>query len=127
MIKGAITFEANADVEGKRLVKMNGAKVEHSTETATDDCVGVTKYPVTEGSDVAVDTLNTDGSLDVTAAGEIEAGADIYQAAAGKVQALPVGAGTYRKVGVAIESAAADGDVIGFIPCLGNVTTTVSD
>lgn len=127
MIQGPITFEAYAAVEGKRLVKMNGDEVEHCTATSTDNAIGITKYAAKIDTDVAVDTLGGEGSLDVTAAGAIAAGADIYQAAAGKVQALPESAGTYRKVGVAIEAASEDGDIIGFIPCLGNVTTTVSE
>jgi len=47
----------------------------------------------------------------VTAAGAITAGADIYAAASGKVQALPGVSGTYRKVGVAIEAAAGNGSI----------------
>lgn len=126
MIDGSITFTAHANVEGKRLVKMNSAKVEHATATATDNAIGVTKYPVLAGSDVAVDTLQKAGSLDVTANGAITAGADVYQAADGKISALSATNGTYRKIGVALEAASADGDIISIIPCLGNVTTTVS-
>lgn len=43
--------------------------------------------------------------------------ADVYPATGGKLQTLPTAAGTYYKVGVARMTAAADGDVVGFIPC----------
>lgn len=126
MIDGPVTFETAAAVEGKRLVKMNGAKTEHCTATSTDNAIGVTKYAGLISTDVAVDTLQKSGTVDVTAAGIIAAGADAYQAADGKIQALPAVPGTYRKVGVTVEAAAADGDVIGIVPCLGSVTTVVN-
>lgn len=126
-IDGPITFETHAAVEGKRLVKMNGANVEHTTATSTDNAIGVTKYAALISTDVAVDSLQKEGTVDVTAAGAISAGVDVYQAADGKIQALPAANGTYRKVGVSVEAAAADGDIIGIIPCLGNVTTTVNN
>ena len=57
------------------------------------------------------------GTLLMRASEAIAVGADVYTAAAGKVQDLPAGAGTYYKVGVAITAAAADGDLFEVAPC----------
>jgi len=127
MINGPVTFETHAEVGRKRLVKMNGAKVEHCTATATDNPIGVTAYDALINTNVAVNTLAKEGTLKVTAAGAFSAGVDLFQAAAGKVQALPAANGTYRKVGISVEAALADGDEIEMIPCLGNVTVTVNN
>lgn len=127
MINGPVTFETHAQVGRKRLVKMNGAKVEHCTEVATDNAIGVTAYEALINTSVAVNTLAKEGTLKVAAAGAIAAGVDIFQAAAGKVQALPADNGTYRKVGVSVEAALADGDEIEMVPCLGNVTVVVNN
>lgn len=127
MIDGPVTFETHAAVGGRRLVKMNGAKIEHATAAATDNAIGITQYEAAISTDVAVNTLQKPGTHKVTAAGAFAAGVDIYQAADGKTQALPAANGTYRKVGVSVEAAAADGDEIDFIPCLGYVTTVVNN
>ena len=42
----------------------------------------------------------------------IDADVDLYTAAAGKVQELPVAAGTYYKVGTSVSSSGGDGDLI---------------
>ncbi len=127
MINGPVTFETHAAVGRKRLVKMNGTKVEHSTATATDNSIGITAYDALISTNVAVNTLAKEGTHKVTAAGAFSAGVDLYQAADGKVQALPAANGTYRKVGVSVEAAIADGDEIDMIPCLGYVTTVVNN
>jgi hypothetical protein len=66
------------------------------------------------------------GTHKITASGAITKGADIYAAAAGKVQALPGTAGTYRKVGFALEAASTDGDIIEAWLDLAGDTTVVS-
>jgi len=65
---------------------------------------------------VAVELLSTDGTLEITAGGIIAYGADVYAAAAGKISALPTAGGRYRKVGIALEAATADGDIIQVLP-----------
>ncbi|HHN75389.1 MAG TPA: hypothetical protein ENK10_09200 [Acidobacteria bacterium] len=88
--------------------------------------VGVTEYAVSAGDHAGIAPLNGGGTREMTAAGAIGEGADVYAAAGGKVQALPAVAGTYYKVGVAFEAASADGDVIEVMPIeIGKETTVV--
>lgn len=106
------TLLAGGTVAAKRLVKLSSATVVYNTATATDRPIGVNQFAVTSGQAAAIKDLKDGGTHEVTAAGAISAGADIYAAADGKVQALPAGNGTYRKVGQAVEAATADGDII---------------
>lgn len=55
----------------------------------------------------------------------IAAGGEVYTAAGGKLQDLPVAAGTYYKVGLALTAAGADEDVLEYAPCT-PVETVVS-
>ena len=95
-----------------RLVKLSGANVVHNTETSTDEPIGVTQEAKASGGAVAVRDIKHGGTHKVTASGAITAGAKIYADDAGKVQAMPAAAGTYREVGRALEAATADGDII---------------
>lgn len=54
----------------------------------------------------------TPHAVRVVSGGAITLGADIYTAASGRVQALPSAAGTYYKVGIALEAATASGQEI---------------
>jgi hypothetical protein len=124
---GKKTFEAGAAVSTKRLVKLSSGQVIHNTVTSTDDPIGVAEYAVDAADElVAVRLLNDGGTLEVTAAGAIAQDADVYAAADGKVSALSATAGTYRKVGIAIAAATADGDIIEVLPYDYNATATVS-
>ena len=124
---GKKTFEAGAAVANKRLVKLSGGQVIHNTVTETDDPVGISEYSVEATGDLlAVRLLNDAGSFEATAAGVVDQGADVFAAADGKIQALPAAAGTYRKVGIALEAATADGDIIEILPYDYNATATVS-
>jgi hypothetical protein len=58
--------------------------------------------------------------------GAIDIGEDVFAAPSGTVQALPTAAGDYIKVGVALEAAAEDGDVIEVVPAEGGKVVTVS-
>lgn len=124
-VKNSRTFTAGAAVSGKRLVKLSSGKVVHNTATATDDPIGVSHYGVADTESVAVRLINDNGTFEVTAAGAFAVDADVYAAADGKVQALPVGAGTYRRIGKAIEAAAADGDIVEILPYDYQATATV--
>ncbi len=74
-------------------------------------------------SSLAEDPINvhvlgaTVGSKRAIASEAIALTDELYTAANGKVQNLPVGAGTYYKVGRPLTTAAADGDLIEFAPC----------
>ena len=85
---------------------------------------------VAEDGVVSIDLLGTVGTVEVAAAGVISSGSEVYQAADGKVQALPATPGTYRRVGVALEAASGDGSIIEIYPRCGcdleEITTTTT-
>lgn len=118
------TYTTNAAVGEKRLVKLSGAKVIVNTATATDDPVGVSQYDGADQANIAVRHLGDGGTVEVMAAGAITAGVDVYAAADGKIQALPAGAGTYRRVGKSLEAADGDGDIIEMLPYNDGKTVT---
>ena len=119
------TFLTGADLLAKRLVKLSAGAVVNNTAAATDDMIGVTEVNALTGEPVGVRLLCTDESQEMTAEGAIGLNAVAYAGADGKIQALPVGAGTYRKVGITLEAATADGDIIEVLPYSFSETTTV--
>ena len=123
-IKSPITFTTGAAVSAKRLVKLSSSEVIHNTASDTDNPIGTSDYAVADGDNVAVRLLSEAGSLEMTAAGAIAADADVYTAADGKIQELPASADEYKKIGIALEAATADGDIIEVLPYeVGNITT----
>ena len=61
---------------------------------------------------VSIAPINKEGTVEICAAGAITKGVDVYAAADGKVQALPVAAATYRHIGIAMAAASGDGSII---------------
>lgn len=127
MIEGTKrTFTAGAAFLVFALVKLSSGKVIENTATATDDPIGVAVLPAAADGDlVTVRLINGPGTFEMIAAGAITADADVYAAADGKIQALPAGAGTYRRIGKALEAATADGDIIEVLPYDFQATATV--
>lgn len=125
MNEGKKTYEASAAISPYRVLQLASGKVLHNTAVATTVVLGFSEYPVVAGEDIAVMMLNLPGSREVTASGAVTAGDKVYAAADGMVSALPVGAGTYRLIGVALE-AAADGQVFEIMPITAIATTVVS-
>ena len=74
--------------------------------------IGVTRNPQDNGEDVGVAYINKPGTHEICAAGAFSIGDKVYAAADGKVQAIPTAAGTYYQVGLAMEAATADGDLV---------------
>lgn len=73
---------------------------------------------VTNGEPLSVRLLGSGQGTDRCVASEaIAQDADLYTAAGGKVQNEPATAGTYYKVGKALEAATGDDSVIAFEPC----------
>lgn len=108
---GIGTHTCGEDVVEARRVKLNSSdQVVYADADALG--MGLTRNYAESGDDVAVAYYNKPGTHHATAAGAITLAADVYAAADGKVQALPTAAGDYIKVGVALEAAAEDGDVI---------------
>lgn len=118
------TLVTGAAVSAHRLVKLSGATAIHNTVTSTDLPIGVSKYAADSGAVVAIDDVKKGGTVELTASGEIAAGAAVYAAADGRVSALPAASGTYLYIGEAIEAATATGDVIEvYLRCNGTTTT----
>jgi hypothetical protein len=106
MIEGSKrTFTAGAALEPRRRVKLSGTSVVYAGDE--EDAIGVTEFRAALGEDITVRLINAGGTFEVTAAGAITAGAAIYPAADGKVEAT----GTTAR-GAALEAATANGDII---------------
>jgi len=126
MNKDSKTFVAGAALAQKRLVKLASGELAYNTATSTDDYIGVNDYAVAEDDNANVILANRGGTVELTAAGAITAGARIYAAADGKVQAVPAVDATYRLVGIALVAATADGDIIECLLCGWAETLTVT-
>ncbi len=109
-----------------RLAKLASGKAVLNTATATDDPIGVFQDKVDENDVASVKFLNCPGTQEIEAAGAIDAEADVFAAASGKIQALPATPGTYRKIGKALEAASGDGSIIEVLAYDFNATETVS-
>jgi hypothetical protein len=103
-------FTAGEALAAYRLVIMSNNEVvlADAGDTAVMGSTGI-DGAVADGADVNVRLWNASGTRRLTAGGAITAGAAVAVAADGKVVALTDEANGY---GVALESAAADGDVI---------------
>ena len=126
-INGPRTFQSGSGgVTACRLVKLSSGKIVLNTATATDDPIGVALSDALENDYSGVQFLAKDGTVELCAAGAITAGAEVYAAASGKVQALPAAAATYRKIGIALGAASGDGAMIEVLPYDYQATTTIS-
>lgn len=116
-VNGPRTFTAGEALAEKRLVKLSAAGiVVYADAVNTDDAIGVNDYAVANTDPCSVNLACGCSTLEITAAGAINADADVYQADEGKIQALPVAVGTYRLVGKALEAAAAADAIIEIMP-----------
>ncbi len=109
------TFEANAFVQGGRLVTMvaegdtpSKPKVEHTTGSG-DRAVGAAATDAVAGDDVAVTHR---GWMLLTASGVIGFETDVYPAANGRIQNVGSPAAGDKPFGLALNSAAALGDLV---------------
>jgi hypothetical protein len=111
-----ITFQADVEIAQKLRVAIKTASVTQPPEVdiagATEHGVGVNQYLVKIGQDCAVVPFNKTGTIEMVAAGAFNAGVDIYPAAGGKVDDAVSG----EKIGVSMEVATADGDIVEIMP-----------
>ncbi len=107
------------------LLKLVAGAVVSNTVTETDNPVGIALGHADAGDNVAVEFINTAGTVELTASGAITADADVYADDDGRISALPAAAGTYRKIGIALEAASGAGSIIEVLPYDFHSTTTV--
>lgn len=104
----AVTFTASADVIGGRLVSVTGNRTVGPAGADSASVVGVAAVDTVAGEKVTVFT-RAGGVQQLVASAAIAAGAKVTSAAAGKI--VTQGAGT-NPIGLALEAAAADLDVV---------------
>jgi len=111
------TFTAGEALGARRRVKIKSGTTTTPPEVmyadAGEAAIGITEYAVASGALVTIKLINDGGIFEVCAnpASAIAVGNQVYAAADGKVAETPSG----RPVGIAIESASADGDLISCI------------
>lgn len=111
------SFIAGAAIAKHLRVKLSSGKL--AVAGLADNDIGTIDYAVfADGEDAAVNLRSLQGTEIVIAGGEITLGAKVYTAADGKVSAT--GAGTSYLRGIALEAAAADGDIIEIMPLFTN-------
>jgi len=98
----------SADVIGGRLLIASGVNLVANSGADAANVVGVAGFDALTGTDVTVYPRPA-GVHPLVASAAITAGAKVISAAAGKI--ATIGAGT-NAIGIALETAAADGDVI---------------
>lgn len=105
----AVTFTTTADVTGGRLVD-SGTTARSCTPAGADSAkvLGVAAYDTVSGDPVTV-FPRPSGVHQLVASGAIAVGAKVISATAGKIATIGAGA---NAIGIALEAAAADGDVI---------------
>lgn len=122
---GIGTETAGADLLEGRRVTFN-AEGEVVYAPLDDLGIGSTRTPQKSSEDVGVAYWNKPGTHHLTASDSFAVGQPVYAAAEGMVSALPVAAGDYIKVGVALEPAAEAGDVVEILPVESGKVVTVA-
>jgi len=85
---------------------------------ATTHGIGINEVVVASGDLCAIDLFSSGKSNEVVAAGAFAVGATIYPAAGGKVDDAVSGV----PLGIAVEAATADGDIVEIIPVVNTDT-----
>lgn len=104
------TFTSGEALAEKRRVKISGSTVVYADAGETG--IGVTEFAVLNDEDVTIRLDNAGGTMEMTAAGIIAAGAVFYAAADGKISTTQNG----EQIGTAITAATDDGDIIEVMP-----------
>ena len=113
---GNFRIAAGGTVGQYLLVKTTAWTAVVSAATSTDVPVGTVQPAIdgtyTSGTTLTVRDVKSGGTHKVIASGAITKGANIFLAAGGKVSALPAGAGTYKRIGIAAEAASGNNSII---------------
>ena len=104
----AVTFTVSADVTGGRLVALTGARTVGPAGADSAVVIGVAGFDQVVGESVTVYCRPT-GVHQLVASAAIAVGAKVISATGGKVATVGAGA---NPIGIALEAAAADLDVI---------------
>lgn len=115
------TYTASAAIAAHLLVKTNGSTANSvAIATAGSDVIGCsTENAIASGAKGAIRLFNGGGTVKLTAAGAITVNALVYVAgSAGKIDDAVNG----RPIGIAMEAATADGDIIEVMPFVSHST-----
>lgn len=133
LVAAANTYDAAVETHHCKIARTNDAAVtarhllwkQGAADTSVALCgaadVALGTIDNEESSTGLMQTVNLLGKGDskkMVASEAITAGEQVFQAAGGKVQDLPVAAGTYKLVGTALTAAGADGDIIEVADCV---------
>lgn len=112
-----ITKQAETAIAAKYLLGKLSGTAGIAVNGAADAPIGVITDEGAQGDDVNVSLLGCAETLKMIAAGNIAVGNILVPAADGKVQALSTTSGTYNKIGIAMNTAAANG-VVEVLSCV---------
>lgn len=117
---GLRAFTADAAIGKNERVKLDSdGKITQAG--LADRCVGVAQNAAFASGDIVnVQLYSAPGTMKMIAVEALAAGAAVYSEASGKVQ--DTAAATSYLVGIALEAATADGDVIEVMPMTGGIT-----
>lgn len=109
------TFVAGGALAQYRRVKLSSGKLAYAGAGASDYAVDIgnlERDTFADGEAVAVRLRNAQGTRKGVAAGPVSAGVAIYGAANGKIDDASSG----TQIGISLEAALADGDIIEYLP-----------
>jgi hypothetical protein len=113
--EGIRTFTANGAIGAKIRVKLTAASTTSPPQVevagAAEQHIGITEYAVADGALVAVKLRTFPGTHEGIASEALAVGATLYAAASGKVKDTSDG----TAIGIALEEATANGDIIEFL------------
>lgn len=124
---GPLTRRAAGTIPAYALVKQDAnGDVVVCTATATDEAIGaIGELAAVSGDLVVIYPLTSPGTILMRAASAIAINVAVFQVAAGEIDNLATsGAAVMRRVGVAMEAAGAQGDIIEVMPEKSGFTVT---
>lgn len=112
-----ISMNAGAAITKDRLVKISAANTVIATAAITDLALGAALHTAASGDNNV--PIQVFGVAKLTAAAAISVGAEVMPDSGGGGKIATASGATARSVGVALEAAGADGDVISvlLLPC----------
>lgn len=110
-----LPFKAGGSIGQNRLVKLDSTAGQVVVTSAiTDAAVGVATVSASSGDLVSVQCV---GVAKLVASGAVSLGDEVMPTASGSGKVVTSSGATARSIGVALEAAGADGDVIAVLLC----------